>query len=195
MLSGDYARNTVGGSDYFFFSEESGVGDSLFFKVNESITSRTELRVQSFQANTVDPAPEFGGTFKIRGSRSNRSTDFTVAQLHIDRNTTTDSDAITTSPMLRIAYIDSRSGLEDHLWAVFRTDPDFNGSGGYEYKDLGKALFGSSNENSFLMTYGTEGGDMMTVTGNGEDAKFDICLLYTSPSPRDLSTSRMPSSA
>ena len=24
---------------------------------------------------------------------------------------------------------------------------------------------------------------------------YDICLLYTSPSPRDLSTSRMPSSA
>ena len=27
------------------------------------------------------------------------------------------------------------------------------------------------------------------------DALYDICLLYTSPSPRDLSTSRMPSSA
>ena len=25
--------------------------------------------------------------------------------------------------------------------------------------------------------------------------KFSVCLLYTSPSPRDLSTSRMPSSA
>ena len=25
--------------------------------------------------------------------------------------------------------------------------------------------------------------------------KFKLCLLYTSPSPRDLSTSRMPSSA
>ena len=25
--------------------------------------------------------------------------------------------------------------------------------------------------------------------------RFDTCLLYTSPSPRDLSTSRMPSSA
>ena len=24
---------------------------------------------------------------------------------------------------------------------------------------------------------------------------YDVCLLYTSPSPRDLSTSRMPSSA
>ena len=27
------------------------------------------------------------------------------------------------------------------------------------------------------------------------DAQFNLCLLYTSPSPRDLSTSRMPSSA
>ena len=27
------------------------------------------------------------------------------------------------------------------------------------------------------------------------DDEIDICLLYTSPSPRDLSTSRMPSSA
>ena len=27
------------------------------------------------------------------------------------------------------------------------------------------------------------------------DPKISICLLYTSPSPRDLSTSRMPSSA
>ena len=26
-------------------------------------------------------------------------------------------------------------------------------------------------------------------------SKYDPCLLYTSPSPRDLSTSRMPSSA
>ena len=28
-----------------------------------------------------------------------------------------------------------------------------------------------------------------------EGGEFYICLLYTSPSPRDLSTSRMPSSA
>ena len=28
-----------------------------------------------------------------------------------------------------------------------------------------------------------------------EKAEFQTCLLYTSPSPRDLSTSRMPSSA
>ena len=34
---------------------------------------------------------------------------------------------------------------------------------------------------------------MRRETGNS--IRFDDCLLYTSPSPRDLSTSRMPSSA
>ena len=31
--------------------------------------------------------------------------------------------------------------------------------------------------------------------GYDKDAEYLSCLLYTSPSPRDLSTSRMPSSA
>ena len=38
----------------------------------------------------------------------------------------------------------------------------------------------------------------MVVKKDGRREKFDrqkVCLLYTSPSPRDLSTSRMPSSA
>ena len=30
---------------------------------------------------------------------------------------------------------------------------------------------------------------------SGDSGQFESCLLYTSPSPRDLSTSRMPSSA
>ena len=33
------------------------------------------------------------------------------------------------------------------------------------------------------------------IASGGEAIKFRCCLLYTSPSPRDLSTSRMPSSA
>ena len=36
---------------------------------------------------------------------------------------------------------------------------------------------------------------VMTVDEGGQDHLVLICLLYTSPSPRDLSTSRMPSSA
>ena len=43
--------------------------------------------------------------------------------------------------------------------------------------------------------------NIMDVRGEKErmvamkEALYKICLLYTSPSPRDLSTSRMPSSA
>ena len=36
---------------------------------------------------------------------------------------------------------------------------------------------------------------VLKAKGKGFCAGADICLLYTSPSPRDLSTSRMPSSA
>ena len=36
---------------------------------------------------------------------------------------------------------------------------------------------------------------MFDYTGHGKTSCPNNCLLYTSPSPRDLSTSRMPSSA
>ena len=36
---------------------------------------------------------------------------------------------------------------------------------------------------------------MAVMDGAREAGVYNICLLYTSPSPRDLSTSRMPSSA
>ena len=38
-------------------------------------------------------------------------------------------------------------------------------------------------------------GDQMVMGGKARHLLKQICLLYTSPSPRDLSTSRMPSSA
>ena len=37
--------------------------------------------------------------------------------------------------------------------------------------------------------------DMQVFTGEPGEEYRETCLLYTSPSPRDLSTSRMPSSA
>ena len=38
-------------------------------------------------------------------------------------------------------------------------------------------------------------GETETITDEEEEQEVSTCLLYTSPSPRDLSTSRMPSSA
>ena len=56
-------------------------------------------------------------------------------------------------------------------------------------KDVVGAIFGQ-----------TEGllGDQLQLRKlqrTGRIGHVDVCLLYTSPSPRDLSTSRMPSSA
>ena len=50
------------------------------------------------------------------------------------------------------------------------------------------------------ITYGNGYKEIHRVNGtminqNEVAAEFMTCLLYTSPSPRDLSTSRMPSSA
>ena len=47
--------------------------------------------------------------------------------------------------------------------------------------------YNQRNSNNLL----SENGNNFNVSG----MKSNICLLYTSPSPRDLSTSRMPSSA
>jgi hypothetical protein len=176
MLDGDHANNTQGGSDYFYFHEEDSIGDTLYFKVNESVISRTELRLDSFRADSVSPTPRFSGNFMIRGSKSTRSEDFTVAQLHVDTSSklTTDADVITNSPMLRVAFLKERDGLENHFWAIYRPNPNDNGSGAYEYVSLGEALSGVSNENSFIIKYGTNSGTTMWVVANGESTKFDI---------------------
>ena len=40
-----------------------------------------------------------------------------------------------------------------------------------------------------------EGLQYINLKGEDPDADYNACLLYTSPSPRDVSSSRMPSSA
>ena len=59
-----------------------------------------------------------------------------------------------------------------------------------------------STENIKNKSFKTDQLSKCPFTGAGTPAKFSAgrgqsvsCLLYTSPSPRDLSTSRMPSSA
>ena len=59
-----------------------------------------------------------------------------------------------------------------------------------------------SSGGTYSVVFTNRGTSSVTVrlglgTGSAtfQDARYIFCLLYTSPSPRDLSTSRMPSSA
>ena len=68
--------------------------------------------------------------------------------------------------------------------------------------ELNRRLVAKSDPNSAAVTVNVFNPGLMPGSGLASDynaiAKFvwnNICLLYTSPSPRDLSTSRMPSSA
>ena len=63
---------------------------------------------------------------------------------------------------------------------------------------IGKALIKAIGQNEdFELVGGVAGQENQNIGKDlGEIAEVEkICLLYTSPSPRDLSTSRMPSSA
>eukprot|EP00831_Metopus_contortus_P041758 TRINITY_DN32823_c0_g1_i2.p2 TRINITY_DN32823_c0_g1~~TRINITY_DN32823_c0_g1_i2.p2 ORF type:complete len:161 (+),score=55.07 TRINITY_DN32823_c0_g1_i2:102-584(+) len=65
-----------------------------------------------------------------------------------------------------------------------------------DVQELSKATLDRSLEK--LDTWYQNGGKDVEVTGDDtieEVENQETCLLYTSPSPRDLSTSRMPSSA
>ena len=60
---------------------------------------------------------------------------------------------------------------------------------------LGAVLaFGASRSQSGWCNFG-EGRFAPVHWGRHHDAQYRICLLYTSPSPRDVEESRMPSSA
>ena len=58
-----------------------------------------------------------------------------------------------------------------------------------------RANIGARYIETDLTSTSFENGQLVTDTNSYDDFLPSICLLYTSPSPRDLSTSRMPSSA
>ena len=82
-----------------------------------------------------------------------------------------------------------------------------NSASGFEFRQIKNNAFKAGEKLTYLMHYGfidagkatlevkstekkVNGRELLHIVGEGKS-----CLLYTSPSPRDLSTSRMPSSA
>ena len=70
-------------------------------------------------------------------------------------------------------------------------------------QDIVGAMVSSNTESGIAVTYEDGDGTLdfnvndptITIDGDVDGSATMTCLLYTSPSPRDLSTSRMPSSA
>ena len=82
----------------------------------------------------------------------------------------------------------------DGTWGLDAQGVTFNAIGNIGYKLLNGNDYSSSVQLGAGTTFGgfsVSLGDLMT----SYDEFSNNCLLYTSPSPRDLSTSRMPSSA
>ena len=65
-----------------------------------------------------------------------------------------------------------------------------------DLKRTGESRIGRPDAESWddIITLTNEGAKRAVIR-SGHLEKYNDCLLYTSPSPRDLSTSRMPSSA
>ena len=57
-----------------------------------------------------------------------------------------------------------------------------------------KATLSFAEKNGSVKDVAKDMNDLVKIFTNNKMLN-DVCLLYTSPSPRDLSTSRMPSSA
>ena len=75
--------------------------------------------------------------------------------------------------------------------ALMETDSDVTGSDG----DSGSEEEGGDDDDGDDDGYGDNYEDDDGDSGSAQSSVATGCLLYTSPSPRDLSTSRMPSSA
>ena len=87
-----------------------------------------------------------------------------------------DFDLATKTTGSRFVFVKDKLALLERAISNFMLDTHIHQNG---YQEISPPLMASES----------------TMYGTGQLPKFENCLLYTSPSPRDLSTSRMPSSA
>ena len=86
---------------------------------------------------------------------------------------------------------------QENLFAKFDTNPLPESMGIPEPESIAGKLFKKYPESETLkgLTYVSAPEDLPVSGTNNDLAKLYICLLYTSPSPRDATLARMPSSA
>ena len=95
---------------------------------------------------------------------------------------------------LLIASFDFSGVPEDefHDWYDFEHIPERQNVTGF---DLCERWIGVDNNRYSIATYDLDSVKVLQGSQYKNIAYQNLCLLYTSPSPRDISGSRMPSSA
>ena len=89
-----------------------------------------------------------------------------------------------------------------HAFSKFSGNLGEDGSVSYMFDHVGVIIFEENTDEEQIMEAAIDGGanDIITASNGdieiiSEPSKYEACLLYTSPSPRDRTRSRMPSSA
>ena len=95
--------------------------------------------------------------------------------------------------------IDGGTGTECERRGIPQLENAWNGGGAISHPDIVRAIHQDYLEHGAELiisnTFATSLHALQAADKGNQFDEYNRCLLYTSPSPRDLSTSRMPSSA
>ena len=176
-------------------------------RVNSITVTKSKIEGSGTGLTTLNDGLEFGsfpfGT-RVQDKKISLNTPDVLDVLGIFESTTT-SDA--SAPKITLSSIDSAAGkttdmiigekisgnssnaIGVYAERISDTQISFIPLNGNEFREGESVKFVESNIQAIVNTIDVPSKNIV------KNYKFNTCLLYTSPSPRDLSTSRMPSSA
>ena len=174
---------TVAGN---FFSSAVGVGDFIIAK-QDNPTLESNWTVVPSTVSLATAGNDSGASAAVRGTAGFDSSYFTV-------NSTGFTSLLTVSGLT--------SGTYNNANVTVDTKGRVTGIAAGTDSDTTYDLIGFTNSNSqsgIRLTDGTNNDDVLIVGAGSitasQNSNTITCLLYTSPSPRDRTRSRMPSSA
>ena len=94
----------------------------------------------------------------------------------------------------RPGHFDGVTTVVDIFFSIIKPNASYFGEKDFQQIKIIQELVKIKNHNIKIVSCPSIRDDM-GMSLSSRNSKFTNCLLYTSPSPRDLSTSRMPSSA
>ena len=159
-------------------------GDSASFSV---VAEGNPSPTYQWQRDGSDIAGETSATFSIASTETVDAGSYTVVVSNTEGDVTSDAAALVVEPALVAPSIITQPAavtVTEGEVANFTVVAEGNPSPTYQWQRDGSDIAGATSATFSIAS-----------TETVDAGSYTVCLLYTSPSPRDLSTSRMPSSA